>query len=100
MLDLITVKFLLSYSTRPIHVFGLLGMVSGLLGVGIGGWISFQKLFQGMAIGNRPLLLLAIMLVFIGVQFVTMGLLAEFQTRIYHESQDRPTYTVRETLGL
>jgi glycosyltransferase involved in cell wall biosynthesis len=100
LLDLITVKFLLSYSTRPIHVFGLIGMLSGGLGVAIGGWLSFQKLFQGVALSNRPILFLAVLLVIVGVQFVTMGLLAELQTRIYHESQKRPTYTVRETLGL
>jgi glycosyltransferase involved in cell wall biosynthesis len=100
LLDLITVKFLLSYSTRPIHVFGLIGMLSGGLGVAIGGWLSYQKLFQGVALSNRPMLFLAVLLVIVGVQFVTMGLLAELQTRIYHESQKRPTYTVRETLGL
>jgi len=100
LLDLITVKFLLSYSTRPIHVFGLIGLASGALGVGLGGWLSYQKLFQGVALSNRPLLFLAILLVIVGVQFVTMGLLAELQTRIYHESQKRPTYSVRETLGI
>jgi len=100
LLDLITVKFLLSYSTRPIHVFGLIGLTSGALGVGLGGWLSYQKIFQGVALSNRPILFLAVLLVIVGVQFVTMGLLAELQTRIYHESQKRPTYNVRETLGL
>jgi hypothetical protein len=100
LLDLITVKFLLSYSTRPIHVFGLIGLTSGALGVALGGWLSYQKLFQGVALSNRPILFLAVLLVIVGVQFVTMGLLAELQTRIYHESQKRPTYSVRETLGI
>jgi len=100
LLDLITVKFLLSYSTRPIHIFGLIGLVSAAFGVGIGGWLSFQRLFQGVPLSNRPILFLAVLLVIVGVQFVTMGLLAELQTRIYHESQKRPTYTVREKLGL
>jgi glycosyltransferase involved in cell wall biosynthesis len=99
-LDLITVKFLLSYSTRPIHVFGLIGLVSGGLGVGLGSWLSYQKLFLGVPLSNRPILFLAVLLVIVGVQFVTMGLLAELQTRIYHESQKRPTYSVREKLGL
>ncbi len=99
-LDLITVKFLLSYSTRPIHVFGLIGLISGALGVGLGGWLSWQRLFMHLPLANRPALFLAILLVLVGVQFVTIGLLAELQTRIYHESQQRPTYTVRETLGL
>jgi len=100
LLDLITVKFLLSYSTRPIHIFGLIGLMSAAVGVGIGGWLSFQRLFQNVPLSNRPILFLAVLLVIVGVQFVTMGLLAELQTRIYHESQKRPTYTVRETLGL
>jgi glycosyltransferase involved in cell wall biosynthesis len=100
LLDLITVKFLRSYSTRPIHIFGLIGLVSAGLGVAIGGWLSWQRLFMGVPLANRPLLFLAILLVIVGVQFVTMGLLAELQTRIYHESQKRPTYTVRETLGI
>lgn len=99
-LDLITVKFLLSYSTRPIHIFGMIGLCSGALGVVIGLWLSFQRLFLRVPIGNRPLLLLAIVMVFIGVQFITIGLLAELQTRIYHEAQGKPTYSVRETFGL
>ena len=99
-LDLITVKFLLSYSTRPIHIFGMIGLCSGALGVVIGVWLSFQRLFLRIPLGNRPLLLLAIVLVFIGVQFITIGLLAELQTRIYHEAQSKPTYSVRETLGI
>ena len=100
LLDLITVKFLLSYSTRPIHIFGLIGLGSATAGMLIGGWLSFQRLFQGVALSSRPILFLAILLVIVGVQFVTMGLLAELQTRIYHESQKRPTYTVRETLEI
>jgi len=100
LLDLITVKFLLSYSTRPIHIFGVIGMVSAGLGVALAGWLSYQRLFQAVPLSNRPILFLAILLVIVGVQFVTMGLLAELQTRIYHESQKRPIYNIRETLGL
>jgi glycosyltransferase involved in cell wall biosynthesis len=100
LLDLMTVKFLLSYSTRPIHIFGLIGLMSAALGVGLGAWLSWQRLVQHVPLSNRPILFLAILLVTIGVQFITMGLLAELQTRIYHESQQRPTYTVRETLGI
>jgi glycosyltransferase involved in cell wall biosynthesis len=99
-LDLITVKFLLSYSTRPIHIFGLIGLGSGFLGVLLGSWLSFQKLILRMPIGNRPALLLAVLLVFVGIQFITIGLLAELQTRAYHEAQDKATYAVREKLGL
>jgi glycosyltransferase involved in cell wall biosynthesis len=102
-LDLMTVKFLLSYSTRPLQIFGLIGVVMGGLGVAVTGWLAFVRLFGDQSIGNRPLLLLGILLIFTGVQLVTLGLLAELQARTYHESQDKPTYVireVRETLGL
>ena len=99
-LDLITVKFLLSYSTRPIHIFGMIGLGCGFLGFLLGLWLSFQRLVLMIPLANRPMLLLSILLVFIGVQFITIGLLAELQTRIYHEAQDKPTYAVRETVGL
>lgn len=99
-LDLITVKFLLSYSTRPIHIFGLIGLGSGGLGAIIGLWLTFQRLVLRIPLANRPLLLLSILLIFMGVQFITIGLLAELQTRSYHEAQGKPTYAVRETIGL
>jgi len=97
-LDLLTVKFLSSYSTRPAHVFGPIGVGSGLLGFAIGLYLTAQKIFYGQDIGARPLLLLAILLIFIGFQFVTMGLLGEMLARTYHESQDRPVYVVGEIL--
>ena len=101
-LDLLTVKFLLSYSTRPLQIFGLLGGGMGLGGLLIIGWLSFVRLMgvlgvmPDQSIGNRPLLLIAILLVFTGVQLVTLGLLAELQVRTYHESQNKPTYVIRE----
>lgn len=98
-LDLLTVRFLLSYSTRPIQIFGLMGLVSLGLGFVIGIYLTFMKLFYHIALSERPLLLLAILLVMIGVQFVTMGLLGELVVRTYHESQNKPIYTVREELG-
>ena len=97
-LDLMTVKFLSSYSTRPSHVFGPIGIGSGLAGFAIGLHLTVQKVFYGQDIGARPLLLLAILLIFIGFQFVTMGLLGEMLARTYHESQDRPVYVVGEIL--
>ena len=96
--DLVTVKFLLSYSTRPLQMFGPAGLLLGLVGTGIVGYLGFVRLFGGQAIGDRPLLLLGILLVFTGVQFVTMGLLAELQARTYHESQGKPIYAVRGVL--
>jgi glycosyltransferase involved in cell wall biosynthesis len=97
-LDLLTVKFLSSYSTRPAHVFGPLGVISGLIGFALAVYLTVQKLVYRLEIGNRPLLLLAILLIFIGFQFVTMGLLGEMLARTYHESQDRPVYVVGEVL--
>jgi hypothetical protein len=97
-LDLLTVKFLSSYSTRPAHVFGPLGVVSGVTGFAFALYLSVEKLVYHRSIGNRPLLLLAILLIFIGCQFVTMGLLGEMLARTYHESQDRPVYVVGEVL--
>src|SRR6185295_8669112 len=103
-LDLITVKFLLSYSTRPLQIFGLVGGAMGLVGLAITGWLAAVRLLGvlGLApdqsIGNRPLLLFGILLVFTGVQLVTLGLLAELQARTYHESQNKPTYAIREIL--
>ena len=97
-LDLLTVKFLSSYSTRPSHVFGPIGIGSGLAGFAIGLYLTVQKVFYGQDIGARPLLLLGILLIFIGFQFVTMGLLGEMLARTYHESQDRPIYVVGEIL--
>jgi glycosyltransferase involved in cell wall biosynthesis len=98
-LDLLTVRFLLSYSTRPIQIFGLLGLLSFALGFVIGIYLTFMKLFYGIALSERPLLLLAILLVMIGVQFITMGLLGELVVRTYHESQNKPIYTIREELN-
>lgn len=97
-LDLITVKFLLSYATRPIQVFGLLGFCSGIIGFAIAIYLTIQRQFFGIPLANRPLLLLAILLIFIGLQFVTLGLIAELQARTYHETQNKPIYVIREIL--
>jgi glycosyltransferase involved in cell wall biosynthesis len=96
-LDLLTVKFLLSYSTRPLQIFGLIGIAMGLLGSTAVGWLAYLKL-SGESIANRPLLLFGILLMFTGLQLVTLGLLAELQVRTYHESQKKVTYVIREIL--
>jgi glycosyltransferase involved in cell wall biosynthesis len=95
-LDLITVKFLLSYSTRPLQIFGLVGLSMGLVGGSLALWLAYLKIVQQQGIGDRPLLLLAILLIFTGFQFITIGLLAELQARTYHESQSKPIYIIRE----
>lgn len=97
-LDLITVKFLLQYSARPIHFFGGIGMASGALGFAMAFFMTIQKFFFEMPMGDRPLLLLSVLLMFIGLQFITFGLLGELMTRTYHESQDKPIYVVRQSL--
>lgn len=97
-LDLLTVKFLSSYSTRPSHMFGLLGIGSGGLGLLLAVYLTIQKFVYDMDIGGRPLLLLAVLLIFIGFQFITMGLLGEMLSRTYHESQDKPVFVVGEIL--
>lgn len=98
-LDLITVKFLLSYSHRPLHVFGLIGMLSFCLGTLISFVLILQRQIYDMPMADRPLLLLSILLVFIGIQFVTFGLISELQIRTYHESQNKPIYYVKQVLG-
>ena len=96
LLDLVTVKFLLSYSTRPLQMFGLIGLLVGALGGVILAYLGYVRLTTPQAIGDRPLLLLGVLLAFTGVQFITIGLLAELQARTYHESQNKPIYTIRE----
>lgn len=98
MLDLVTVKFLLSYSTRPLQIFGLFGSLMGAAGGLILAYLAYVKFAGPEAIGDRPLLLFGILLVFTGVQLLTMGLLAELQARTYHESQGKPIYVVRQVL--
>jgi glycosyltransferase involved in cell wall biosynthesis len=98
-LDLITVRFLLGYSTRPLHVFGGIGLLMAGLGLLFGMYLTFVKLILGENIGDRPLLMLAVLLVILGVQMVSMGLLAEMITRTYYEAQNKPIYVIREQLG-
>jgi glycosyltransferase involved in cell wall biosynthesis len=97
-LDLLTVKFLLSYSTRPLQIFGLLGLFSGTLGFIIALWLSYQRLVLKLSVANRPLLLLGVLLMVIGIQFVTLGLLAEIMVRAYHESSGKAIYFIREVI--
>lgn len=96
-LDLITVKFLLSYSTKPIQIFGFLGLISGFIGFAGMVLVIFQRQFFEMS-ADRPLLLLSILMIFTGFQFITLGLIAEIQIRTYHESQEKPIYAVKEIL--
>jgi glycosyltransferase involved in cell wall biosynthesis len=98
-LDLVTVKFLLSYSTRPLQIFGLVGLGAAALGSVITAYLGYVRLVLQLPIADRtPLLLIGVLLVFIGVQLITFGLLAEVLARTYYESQNKPVYAIREVL--
>lgn len=95
-LDLILLKFLQEYSTRPIQIFGLLGLLCGAFGFPALAYLIFLRLVKLQAIADRPLLILSVLSIMLSVQFIMMGLLGELMTRTYHESQNKPIYTVRE----
>ena len=97
-LDLMTVKFLLSYSTRPLQIFGIIGLISGIIGGIIGLWLAYVRLIRLEGISGRPLLLLSILLIVIGIQFITLGLLAEIMVRAYHESTEKRIYFIRDII--
>ena len=99
LMDLLTILFMKKFLTRPMHVFGLLGLISMVSGTAIGIYLTFVKLALGQMIGNRPLLILAVLLLVTGVQLFCFGLLAELLMRTYHESQGRPIYRVREVVA-
>lgn len=95
-LDLITVKFLQSFSTKPLQAFGPWGLLSCAAGLAISAYLTIIKL-SGQDIGGRPLLLLGILLIIVGIQLIVMGLLGELLVRIYHESQRKPIYVLRNS---
>ena len=96
-LDLITVKFLLSYHTRPIHLFGSIGILSGLSGFLICLYLTILK-FAGYSIGSRPLLLLGVLMIILSAFFIVLGLLGELLIRLYYEVQGKPIYHIKEVL--
>lgn len=97
-LDLITVKFLGSFSTKPIYIFGGLGLASGIGAIASGWVVIYQKISKDFAINRNPLLVMTALLITTTIQFILMGLLAELLVRTYHESQNRPTYVIKEIL--
>ncbi len=99
LLDLLTVRFLLSYATRPMQVFGLFGFLSMVAGGIIGVYLTWIKFALGAEIADRPLLLMAILLIILGIQFLSIGLLGELMVRTYFETQSKPIYVVREELN-
>ncbi len=97
-LDLMTVKFLSSYSTRPLQMFGGVGFGMGLFGAIICAYMAYLKIVYNPGIANRPLLLLGVLLILGGINLVMTGLLGEMLSRTYHESQNKPIYVIREVL--
>lgn len=99
LMDLLTIAFMKKFLTRPMHVFGLLGLGSMTLGTMLGMYLTFLKLGLGQSIGSRPLLILVAILLVTGLQLFCFGLLGELLMRTYHESQGRPIYRVREVVS-
>ena len=98
LMDLLTVWFMKRFLTRPMHVFGFAGLLTLGAGLALLLWLIGEKLVLGTDIGDRPLLLMAVLAILSGVQLFGFGLLAELQMRTYHESQGRPIYRVRATV--
>lgn len=100
LLDIIAVKFLISYSRQPLRFFGLVGLLLGGAGFGILGILTFRKFFQGIPYAHHePLFSLGILLTILGIQFISLGLIAELIVRTYYESQGKPIYSVKEILS-
>lgn len=98
-LDLIVISFWQKYSVRPIHVFGGLGMVLSGLGVVIGGYLGIQRLFFGVGLSDRPLFLVSILIVIVGVQFIVSGILADIMIKVYYGQNDRKNYLIERMVG-
>jgi len=94
-LDLILVQFLLRYSTRPIRIFGGAGLISFVVGLLLGCYLSIIKILFRHPIGNRPLLILSVLLIILGIQLLSLGILGEFLTRIYYEGQNKKPYVIK-----
>ena len=99
-LDLMTVKFLMAYSTKPIQLFGKWGVYTILAGAGTGAMTIYMKLFEHFSMNRNPLLILTAFLLFMGIQFIVLGLLGELNARTYFESQGKPIYVVKDRINL
>ena len=98
LLDLITVRFIQNYLTRPMQVFGLLGLILGGTGTLISLWLAVEKLAFHKNLADRPLLLLGVLLIVVGVQLVSLGLMADIIARTYHEAQGQRPYFIRSVI--
>ncbi|ODS35026.1 glycosyl transferase [Candidatus Altiarchaeales archaeon WOR_SM1_SCG] len=97
-LDLINLKFWMEYSTRPLHLFGFLGLCLFFMGFITGLYLTIMRLFYGVSLSNRPLLLLAVLLVVLGMQFIIFGFLGELIVRVYYDEKDRKIYKIKEII--
>lgn len=98
-MDLMTLYFMKTFLTRPMHVFGSLGLISMLVGILLSVYLALVKFVAGQDIGNRPMMFLTIVLFLTGIQLFSFGVLSELLMRTYHESQKRPIYRVREVIN-
>jgi glycosyltransferase involved in cell wall biosynthesis len=98
-MDLLTISFMRTFLTRPMHVFGLFGLIFLAVGLALSAHLTYVRLILGEDIGQRPLLILAVVLLLAGLNLFCVGILAEIAMRTYHESQGRPIYRVRETVA-
>jgi glycosyltransferase involved in cell wall biosynthesis len=98
-LDLISLKFLLAYSHRPLQVFGGAGLLMFLAGLASGSYLTYTKFVLGQGIAGRPLLFFTLLMFFLGFQAISLGLLAEMLSRIYHEGLNKNEYSIRERIG-
>lgn len=99
-LDLLTVKFLMAYSTKPIQLFGKWGFYTMFAAAGTGTMTLYMKIFENFSMNRNPLLILTAFLLFMGVQFIVLGLLGELNARTYFESQGKPIYVVKDRINL
>lgn len=98
-LDLMTVKFLLAYSTKPIQLFGKWGVYTIMAGFGTGAMTAYMKIFEHLSMNRNPLLILTAFLFFMGIQFIVLGLLGELNARTYYEAQGKPIYVIRDKVN-
>ena len=98
-LDLLVVLFIQGFLVKPMQVFGLGGLLSGFAGFAICAWLAFERIAFDAPLAERPLLLFGVLLIIVGVQLASIGLVADLLSRTYHESQGKTTYRIRRTIG-
>ena len=97
-LDLLLVTFWQRYSLRPMHIFGALGLLLAIAGIVLGGYLGVERIFFGVGLADRPLLLLAILMVIVGIQFIVFGVLADIMIRVYYGQGGRKNYTIEKVI--